>query len=94
MTGKGRILIIADDLTGAMDSAGPFAGRGVETWVVADPAACDPSSLKSAHVVSVNTDSRHLSGPVAAERVAEAEMMSVAEQFLAGSEDVAALGAG
>lgn len=72
MTGKGRMLIIADDLTGAMDSAGPFAGRGVETWVVADPAACDPSSLKSAHVVSVNTDSRHLSGPVAAERVAEA----------------------
>jgi D-threonate/D-erythronate kinase len=72
MTGQGRILIIADDLTGAMDSAGPFAARGVETWVVADPAACDPSSLKSAQVVAVNTDSRHLSAPVAAQRVAEA----------------------
>jgi D-threonate/D-erythronate kinase len=82
MTGQGRILIIADDLTGAMDSAGPFAGRGVETWVVADPAACDPSSLKSAQVVAVNTDSRHLSAPVAAERVADAV------RRLAGSREV------
>ena len=66
-----RVLIVADDLTGAMDSAGPFATRGIETWVVAVPMRCDPASLKSATVVSVNTDTRHLSGPQAGVRVRE-----------------------
>lgn len=64
-----RVLIVADDLTGAMDSAGPFAGIGVETWVAAAPMHCDPESLGSARVVSVNTDSRHLSPGEAAARV-------------------------
>ncbi len=66
-----RVLIVADDLTGAMDSAGPFAALGVETWVVAVPLRSDPASLKSARVVSVNTDTRHLSGAQAAARVSE-----------------------
>ena len=71
MTRQPRVLIVADDLTGAMDSAGPFAARGIETWVVALPLRCDPAALKSARVVSVNTDSRHLPGPQAAVRVRE-----------------------
>jgi uncharacterized protein YgbK (DUF1537 family) len=64
-----RVLIVADDLTGAMDSAGPFAAIGIETWVVALPMRCDPASLKSASVVSVNTDTRHLPAARAAARV-------------------------
>jgi len=64
-----RVLIVADDLTGAMDSAGPFATLGIETWVVAVPMRCDPASLRSARVVSVNTDSRHLAAAEAAARV-------------------------
>ena len=71
MTGNPRVLIVADDLTGAMDSAGPFAARGIETWVAAVPMRCDPASLKSALVVSVNTDTRHFPGPQAAVRVRE-----------------------
>ena len=66
-----RVLIVADDLTGAMDSAGPFAALGIETWVVAVPMRCDPASLASARVVSVNTDTRHLSATMAAARVRE-----------------------
>ncbi|HVY05987.1 MAG TPA: four-carbon acid sugar kinase family protein [Burkholderiales bacterium] len=69
MTRAPRILIVADDLTGAMDSAGPFAALGVETWVVAVPMRCDPATLHSANVVSVNTDTRHLSAVEAAARV-------------------------
>ena len=72
MTRPPRVLIVADDLTGAMDSAGPFAAVGVETWVAAVPMRCDPASLNSARVVSVNTDTRHLSGPQAAVRVSVA----------------------
>ena len=69
MMRKPRVLIVADDLTGAMDSAGPFAAAGVETWVVAVPMRCDPATLKSARVVSVNTDTRHLPADLAAARV-------------------------
>ncbi len=69
MTPQPRVLIVADDLTGAMDSAGPFAALGIETWVVAVPMRCDPASLRSARVVSVNTDSRHLPAAEAAARV-------------------------
>ena len=69
MVSAPRVLIVADDLTGAMDSAGPFAARGIETWVAAVAMHCDPASLKSALVVSVNTDTRHLPGPQAAVRV-------------------------
>jgi D-threonate/D-erythronate kinase len=64
-----RVLIVADDLTGAMDSAGPFATLGIETWVVAVPMRCDPGSLRSARVVSVNTDTRHLTAAEAAARL-------------------------
>jgi len=66
-----RVLIVADDLTGAMDSAGPFAQIGVETWVVAAPMQADPDAFRSAQVVSVNTDSRNLPGPDAAARLRE-----------------------
>lgn len=78
-----RVLIVADDLTGAMDGAGAFAAIGVETWVAASPADCDPASLRSAHVVSVNTDTRHLPGLEAARRVA-----SIARRFGAGGFDI------
>lgn len=71
MTHPPRVLIVADDLTGAMDSAGPFAQIGVETWVVAAPMQADPDAFSSAQVVSVNTDSRHLPGPEAAARLRE-----------------------
>jgi uncharacterized protein YgbK (DUF1537 family) len=78
-----RVLIVADDLTGAMDSAGPFAALGIQTWVVAAPLRCDPASLASARVVSVNTDTRHLPAPQAAERV-----RSVTRHLGAGGFDI------
>ncbi len=71
MTRQPRALIVADDLTGAMDAAGPFAALGIETWVVAVPIRCDPASLLTARVVSVNTDSRRLPAAEAATRVRE-----------------------
>ena len=64
-----RVLIIADDLTGALDTAGPFAEQGVATKVVADPLESDPATVLDARVVSVNTDSRHLPPGEAARHV-------------------------
>jgi len=66
-----RVLIVADDLTGAMDTAGPFAQRGLKTMVVAQPLACDAAAVLAAQVVSLDTASRHLKPAEAAKRVSE-----------------------
>jgi len=48
--------IVADDLTGAMDTAGGVAARGYETVVAAVPDASPPDAT----VVAANTDSRYM----------------------------------
>ena len=62
-----RLGIVADDLTGAMDSSGYFARRGLSTVVILDPGF--PSA---ADVVVVNTNSRAEDPDVARERVRKA----------------------
>jgi uncharacterized protein YgbK (DUF1537 family) len=69
MAAAPRLIIVADDLTGAMDVAGPLAGRGLRTWVVATIDGCTLATLPAADVVSINADSRHLSEEQAAQRV-------------------------
>lgn len=64
-----RVVIVADDLTGAMDAAGPLAARGLVTLAVATVEGCTPQHLAGAEVVSINADSRHLSADEAAHRV-------------------------
>jgi uncharacterized protein YgbK (DUF1537 family) len=59
------VLIVADDLSGAADSAVALADRA-RTAVVLDATAAWPS----APVISVDTDSRYLPGPEAAARTA------------------------
>lgn len=59
--------IVADDLTGAMDSSGYFARRGLSTVVLLEP---DFSS--SADVLVINTDSRAETPGIAHERVRHA----------------------
>jgi uncharacterized protein YgbK (DUF1537 family) len=81
MTDRPRVLIVADDLTGAMDAAGPFASCGLPTWVAAVPEDCDPSRFARATVVSVNTESRHLSPEAAGQRVEQAWRQVGGETF-------------
>ncbi len=57
--------VVADDLTGAMDTAGEVAARGYRTVVVAVPDASPPDAT----VVAVNTDSRYATPADAAEAV-------------------------
>ncbi|MCE8052493.1 four-carbon acid sugar kinase family protein [Billgrantia desiderata] len=69
-----RVAIVADDLTGALDAAAPFAARGAQTRVVIAPerleAALRAWGEAPPEVIAVNTESRHLSAAEAAERVA------------------------
>jgi uncharacterized protein YgbK (DUF1537 family) len=67
------VAIVADDLTGALDAAAPFAGRGAGTRVVVAlehlEALLDAWRGSLPEVIAVNTESRHLDASVAAERV-------------------------
>ncbi|GHE22901.1 four-carbon acid sugar kinase family protein [Halomonas urumqiensis] len=71
-----RVAIIADDLTGALDAAAPFAARGADARVVISLEALEVvmAGWEGAWpaVIAVNTESRHLSASAAAERVARA----------------------
>ena len=64
-----RIAIIADDLTGALDTASPFACRGAKTFCFTEPAAIDISISECADVISVSTNSRNLPSDHAAAKV-------------------------
>lgn len=61
-----EVLIVADDLTGALDVAGPFASRGHATVVAVDPHACATDGFGLAQVLSINVTSRHLEAQHAA----------------------------
>jgi uncharacterized protein YgbK (DUF1537 family) len=64
-----KLLVIADDLTGANDTGVQFAGRGISTLVVTDAAGPLPGGADRFEVLVVNTESRHLDPKSAAERV-------------------------
>jgi len=64
-----QLIVVSDDLTGAADVAGPFASRGLRTWVVAYVEGCAAQQLAHADVVSVNAETRQLSAGQARERV-------------------------
>jgi uncharacterized protein YgbK (DUF1537 family) len=64
------LAIIADDLTGALDAAAPFAMRGIRTVVALTPTALPKALATDARVVSVSTDSRDIA-PAAATRAVQ-----------------------
>ncbi len=63
------IVIIADDLTGAMDSSVSFAKRGCRTVVAVGSAALPAALASGAQVVAVSTNSREVPVREAIERV-------------------------
>jgi uncharacterized protein YgbK (DUF1537 family) len=75
LSASNRIVIIADDLTGALDSAAPFAKQGLVTRVAALPTIGYTGGVRSLHeaqVVAINTESRHLNATAAAAAVQRA----------------------
>lgn len=62
------LVIVADDLTGALDAAAPFAARGFYVEVALAPEAIDDVLKTGPDVVSVNLGSRELSAALARQR--------------------------
>ena len=64
-----KLLVIADDLTGANDTAAQFAKRGISVLVLTGATDVSLAANAPYQVVAVNTESRHLAGAQAAEAV-------------------------
>ena len=67
-----KIAIIADDLTGAMDAAAPFAKRGAHTRVMFTENPTSDELLNAPEILARSTDSRHLDPVRAIQRVHQA----------------------
>ena len=67
-----RIAIIADDLTGALDTASPFACRGLQVRVALAPEFLPEATAAHPDVLGVSTNSRALSEDRAAALAREA----------------------
>lgn len=64
-----ELAIIADDLTGALDAAAPFATRGVHTVVATSAGGLHEAINTGATVVGVSTNSREVAPELAREAV-------------------------
>jgi len=64
-----QVAIIADDLTGALDTGTPFVEAGLKVAVAIDVEALSVALAHDADVVVVNTASRALSADQASERI-------------------------
>lgn len=68
---KSRFLVLADDLTGALEAGAKFAGQGIRTLVSTElslhPKGCDESTA----VLVIDTETRHLPANEAGRRVWE-----------------------
>jgi uncharacterized protein YgbK (DUF1537 family) len=67
-----ELAIIADDLTGALDAAAPFAMHGVSTCVALDLGGLPEALASGARVIGISTDSREIAPLAATEAVRHA----------------------
>ena len=72
------VAIVADDLTGALDAAAPFAVLGLKTRVLLDFDRVASAAGTNTQVLSLTTESRHLSPHAADERVWNATRAALA----------------
>ena len=63
------IIVVADDLSGALDSAAPFASRGLHVRVALGVASIAEAVAARPDVLAISTRSRALPAPLAAQRV-------------------------
>jgi len=64
-----KLLVIADDLTGALDTGVQFAKKGISTYVSLDCNFEDLDQMGQPQVLVINTDSRHVDPEIAYSRV-------------------------
>lgn len=70
-----KLVILADDLTGALDATGPFAARGLTCVVATGGGALGRALAQDADIVAVNTASRDLTKTDARRAIADLRPM-------------------
>ena len=76
-----KLLIIADDFTGALDTGVQFAARGAHTHVVVDPDYPVEELRSGVQVLVLDAETRHLSGEEAYEVVFRAVRRALSAGF-------------
>ncbi len=76
-----RLLLIADDFTGALDTGVQFAARGARTQVVTDPAYDFSQAGEDVQVLVLDAESRHLTPEAAYSVVFQAVRDALATGF-------------
>jgi len=66
------LVILADDLTGALDCAAPFAGRGLHTEIALSPKSVEAALQAAPAVLSINLGSREIDAEAARQATAAA----------------------
>ena len=64
-----KLLIIADDLTGAIDAGTQLAKEGINTFVTSNPDIDFNTSNQDISVLVFNSESRHINANLAAQKV-------------------------
>lgn len=72
-----RLLVIADDFTGGLDTGVQFAGRGIPTCVLTEPEADFAAEAGACEVLVVVAETRHLTAKEAYETVLRAARKGV-----------------
>ena len=80
-TTQGRVLVLADDLTGALEAGAKFAGQGIATLVAVDEGEEAPKVSHDFPVLVLDMETRHVSPDEAARRVYEQVRRAVADGF-------------
>jgi uncharacterized protein YgbK (DUF1537 family) len=60
MTAYDRVLVLADDLTGALEAGATFAHEGTQALIKADPSSSLAEMIQAAPVLVIDTETRHL----------------------------------
>jgi uncharacterized protein YgbK (DUF1537 family) len=76
-----KLLVLADDFTGALDTGVQFAKAGMEPWVALEPGAELDGVPSDNGVLVIDTESRHLPPGEAARRLGEAARAAMAKGY-------------
>lgn len=80
-TTRNRILVLADDLTGALEAGAKFAAQGIASRVVVAEGREPPVVPREISVLVLDTETRHVSPDEAASRVCKLAREMMADGF-------------
>lgn len=78
---RGRILVLADDLTGALEAGAKFAGQGIASRVVVESGEKALDIAREVTALVVDTETRHVASGEAERRVYELARAAITRGF-------------